>query len=234
MRSSTCLSVALLLLCPFAEAREKKGPNPNLVNIHKLFIKGNNEAATEARKRLLLPRDRVTHVACFELVGNEAMADATLEISQDTAPDGAVTASGTITDRAGNLLRSDSKQGQRTNFILTNLSAAFFSANSLMYGLEDELCGVPALIELSKVRKIYVNVEMDPERLKNVSWESGCLTFVNNSVDADADFTLGGRTGRKGASIWVLFDPKNNDEIPGWETDSFQGVADLERAVGCR
>jgi hypothetical protein len=230
MRFSTFLSVALLLLCPFAQARGKKEPNPNLVNIHKLFIKGNNEAATVARKRVLIPRDQATRASCFGLVGNEAMADGTLEISQETAPDGTVTASGTLTDRAGNLLWSDSKQGHIFHLINPPISVAESATNSLMYGLEDEICGVPPLIELDKVRKICI---ASPERFKNMTSESGCLTFVNNWVDADAVFTLAGRV-QRGKSVWVLFDPKNNDEIPGWETVSFKGVADLERAVGCR
>jgi hypothetical protein len=234
MRFSTSLSVAILLLCAFAQAREKKEPNPNLVNIRELFIKGNNEAATEARKRLLVPRDKAVTVYCFGLVGNEAMADGTLEISQDTAPDGAVTVSGTITDRAGNLLWSDSKQ---SHMIPPDISAANMATYHLMYGLKDEMCGVPPLIELSNVRKIYVD-SFFREHVNNVTWESGCLRFVKILVDADAELYPASRTTRKGIPIlmWVLFDPRNDDEIPGWETEpkSFRGVADLEGAVGCR
>lgn len=54
----TLLSVVLLLLCSPGLARDKKEPNPNLANIHKVFIKGNNEAGTAARKRFLIPKDR--------------------------------------------------------------------------------------------------------------------------------------------------------------------------------
>ncbi len=234
MRLSTPISVAVLLLSALAAAREKKAPNPNLANIHKLFIKGNNEAATEARKRLLLPRDQATRVNCFGLVGNEATADGTLEISQETAPDSAVTASGTLMDRAGNLLWSNSVQGHDIFHIVGPAGSA---ANGLMSSLEDEICGVPPIIELSKVRKVYVNsIVMGREHLKNMAWQSSCLTFVEYPADADALFPFSGGIGRKGKPIWVLFDPKNNDRIPGWETgpDSFRSVADLERAVGCR
>lgn len=100
MRLSTSLSFALLLLCPFAQAREKKEPNPDLANIHKVFIKGNTEAATVARNRNILPLGpggweempaSVRRFTCFGLVRKEGSADATLEISQDTAPDGMVT-----------------------------------------------------------------------------------------------------------------------------------------------
>lgn len=103
-----------------------------------------------------------------------------------------------------------------------------------MSGLKDEICGIPPLIELSKVRKIYV---LDLGGFKNVTWKSGCLTFVENSADADAEFRPAlGKVTPNGGLVWALFDDGNNDEIPGWETDpeSFRGVADLERAVGCR
>lgn len=220
--------VALLVLCPLAPAREKKEPNPNLVNIHRVFIKGNSEAATAARKRLLTPRDRVTRIACFGLVGNAAIADGTLEISQETAPDGTVTVSGNLLDHRGNLLWSDSKPSLGRVEIITRTESA---TNNLMYGFEDEMCGVPPLIELSKVRKIYVS---SPEEFENVIWKSDCLSFVDRPIDADALFMLTGHAGRKAKAIRALFDPKNNDYIPGWQTDSFKSVGDLERAVGCR
>jgi hypothetical protein len=221
------LVLVLLAFCWSALAREKREPNPNLANIHKVFIKGNNEAANRARKRMLIPRDRVTRVPCFGLVGNEVVADGTLEISQDTAPDGTVTVSGNLTDHQGNLLWSDSKPSLIRNDIITMAGQA---TDSLVYGLEDEMCGVAPIIELSKVRKIYVS---SPEEFKNVIWKSDCLSFVERPMDADALFMLTGHVGRKGRAIRALFDPKNNDYIPGWQTDLFQGVAELERAVGC-
>jgi hypothetical protein len=245
MRFSIFLSVALLLLCLFAQAREKKDPNPNFANIHKVFIKGNSEAATVARNRNILSLGpggweetaaSVRRFTCFGLVRNEGSADATLEISQDTAPDGMVTVSGTITDHAGNLLWSDSKHDLRPPSPSIPLPPGGVErvVNFLISGLKDGMCGVPPLIELSKVRKIYV---MDLGRFKNVTWKSGCLTFVENSVDADAEFkpAMPIRLTPKGEMVWVLFDDRNNDEIPGWETapELFGGVADLERAVGC-
>jgi hypothetical protein len=246
MRFSIFLSVAFLLSCLFAQAREKKDPNPNLANIHKVFIKGNSEAATVARNRNILPLGpggweeipaSVRRFTCFGLVRNEGSSDATLEISQDTAPDGMVTVSGTITDHAGNLLWSDSKHDLRPPSPSIPLPPGGVErvVNFLMSGLKDEICGIPQLIELSKVRKIYV---LDLGGFKNVTWKSGCLTFVESSTDADAEFkpALPTRVTSTGQLVWVLFDDKSNSEIPGWETNpqSFGGVADLEKAVGCR
>jgi hypothetical protein len=223
----TLLSVVLLLLCSPGLARDKKEPNPNLANIHKVFIKGNSEAGTAARKRFLTPKDRAMRgVACFGPVGNEALADGTLEISQDTAPDGKVTVSGTLMDRQGSMLWSDSKRSLGIGDSI--ISEAEGATAVLMSGFEDEMCGVPPLIELSKVRKIAISpyiLSVYPESFKNVTWKSGCITFVAYAVDADAllmpDIPLG----------WVLFDPKNNDKIPGWQTNSFRGIAELAYRV---
>jgi hypothetical protein len=221
----------LLLLCHSALAREKREPNPNLVNIHKVFIKGNSEVAALARKRELTPREQRVNGLCFGLVGSEAPADATLEISQDTASDGTVAASGNLTDRQGNLLWSDSKE-ERAGVIGGEviITAAENASNFLMQAFEDGMCGVPPLIELNRVRKIYVAPD---DRPKGMTLRSSCITFVERTIDADALLEFGGRFARKGGPTRVLFDPKNNDEIPGWETGSFPSVADLERALGC-
>jgi hypothetical protein len=201
-----------------------------MVNIHKVFIKGNNEAATAARNREI-PKDTDMRIACFGLVANEALADATLEISQDTAPNGRVTASGTLTDHAGNLVWSESKQSFGISH-LTGESEARDASQSLMYVFEDEMCGIPPLIELSKVRKIYVGPS-DRATFKAVNWASSCLTFVERPVQADAVFMPHGIRGLKGRQVCALFDGKNNDFIPGWETVSLKDIGSLERAVGC-
>jgi hypothetical protein len=230
MRFSISLSVALLLLYPFAQAQEKKEPNPNLVNIHKLFIKGNNEAATVARKILIerAKNDKANSAPlCFELMGNEKAADATLELSQEVTGDSsAATVSATLSDKDGNLLWSDSKEGKRSTITFGGfapLTAAESGTAKLLSGLMKETCEAGPTIELNKVRKIQVIG-------KKGTWKSDCLTFVEKYGEADALLLteIGG-----GNLIWVLSDPKNQERIPGWSSDSFPDVKKLEEAVSC-
>jgi hypothetical protein len=188
-------------------------PKPGLAGIHKVFIKGNNEAATTARDGLI-KRAESGGASCLGLLANEGTADGTLEISQETAPDGTVTVSGNLADHEGNVLWSDSKHA------LGPAGAAAF----LLVSLLNQACPPRSL---SNVRKIQV---VDPGHLKKGVWISDCLTFVEKSADADA-VLLPKESG--GKMMWALLDPRGSTWIPGWETDSFPDVKELEKAVGC-
>jgi hypothetical protein len=234
MRFSICLLVALSVLCSWAQAQEKKEASPDLANIHRVFVKGNNESATFARKTLI---ERAKNAKgnsappCFELIGNEKAADATLELSQEVTGDGsAATVSAALTDKDGNVVWSDSKEGKGSTISfagLAPLTAAESGTVLLLTGLIKEACEAGPTIELSKVRKILVT---DPGHLKKGTWKSDCLTFVERFGEADA--VLLPRNSSEGL-IWGLLDPKSKEWISGWQTDSFPGVKELEEAVGC-
>ena len=75
----------------------------------RIFVKGNNEVAVNLRRKLI-PSE------CFLVVQNPKYADAILDVEQELEASGAQGSwtsygSGTLTDKAGNLLWADSKQG---------------------------------------------------------------------------------------------------------------------------
>jgi len=188
-------------------------PKRGLASIHKVFIKGNNEAATTMRSALI-KRAESGAGSCLGLAMSEKTADGTLELSQDTASNGLRTVSGTLSDRDGNVLWSHSENAQD----------AWGAAAFLGVRLLNEICPPTSL---AKVRKIEV---VDPGHLKTGAWTSECLTFVETSAEADA-VLLPKESG--GKLIWALMDPKGSAWIPGWETDSFPDIKELEKAVGC-
>jgi hypothetical protein len=231
-----------------AGGQEANKVNPELAKIRRLFIKGNSEAATFARKSG--PNQRYGD-RCFKLVGNEKAADGTLELSQEVVRDGAAaTVSGTIMDKDGNLIWSDSEHGEGVLF-----TPAGDAAVSLMGRVIREACGPVPPIQLGKVRRIYL---IDPDHLdaadreqwgryfeasprkelrqqtkavqQTAAWKSDCLTFVRSTADADA-ILLPDNSGP--ALRWALLDWQSNSFIPGWSTDSFPDVKKLEEAVGC-
>jgi len=132
--------------------------NPRLAKIHRLFIKGNNEAAISQRKLLL---ERAKNIGtleslrglkpgalqCFALAANEKATDGVLETSQETAPDGGVTVSSTLADPEGNVLWSDSeldaKRPDYLNFIPQ--SQAGLAARTLMVRLMKQACSAEVM-----------------------------------------------------------------------------------------
>ena len=123
----TLMIVGLMFTAPTV-ARKRKA-DPALRDIHNLFVKGNNEAATNLRKVLAGHTSKLDNFmsghgsqgGCFTLVGNADAADAVLEVSQERTSGGIESAagtndattvvSGTLTDKQGNLVWSESKQG---------------------------------------------------------------------------------------------------------------------------
>jgi hypothetical protein len=94
----------------------------SITDVRTIFISGNNEAAANARNDLLKIASEHPDNACFRLSGVPKLADATLDISERDTAGGSggifggtnletTVASGTLTDAAGDLLWSNSKQG---------------------------------------------------------------------------------------------------------------------------
>lgn len=108
----------------FASLHHHKAQVDTTLNaIHKVYVKGNNEAAIDIRREMLWAANKYGDDACFAVVGNEKAADAVLEVSEQEhsstrtelngatdAPISTMVATGTLTDVKGNLLWSDSKQ----------------------------------------------------------------------------------------------------------------------------
>lgn len=109
------LCATILLVSGALLAGKKKGPDPALGNIHKLFVKGNNEAAADMRKILTGQTGRMDNLMSghgsqgggFTLDGNEADVDAVLEVGQEMTRGGlegmTAVVSGPLTDKQGNL-----------------------------------------------------------------------------------------------------------------------------------
>lgn len=94
----------------------------SITDVRTILIDGNNEAASNARNDLLKIASKHPNRACFKPVGIRKAADAILEIAESDTAGGSggifggtnletTVASGTLTDAAGDLLWSNSKQG---------------------------------------------------------------------------------------------------------------------------
>lgn len=113
-----CVSLAIPVM-----ARKKKAVDPEVEKIHKLFVKGNNEAAANMRKILAGKTRKLDNVmsgsgnqgGCFQLVGKESDAEGVLEVNEQMTAGGlegrTTVVSGALTDKEGNVVWSDSKQG---------------------------------------------------------------------------------------------------------------------------
>jgi hypothetical protein len=105
--------VLALTLVAVGTGSSTKKVNPTLASIHSVFVKGNNEAASNLRNKMM--KEAEGGKACFAVVGREGDADAVLEVNQEMTGHGmegnTVVVSGTMTAKDGTLLWSDSKQG---------------------------------------------------------------------------------------------------------------------------
>jgi hypothetical protein len=128
MKKQFVLVIACISLAAPAWARRHK-EDPAVAVIHKLYVKGNNEAASNMRKILGGKTGRLDNLmsghgnqgGCFQLVGNETAADGVLEVAEERTSGGveklfgsnnaSTVVSATLSDRQGNLVWSDSKQG---------------------------------------------------------------------------------------------------------------------------
>lgn len=122
----------LIPVIAFASFHHHKAQvDPALNAIHKVYVKGNNEAAIDIRKEMLWAANKYGDDSCFAVVGNDKAADAVLEVSEQEhsstrtelngatdAPISTMVATGTLTDAKGNLLWSDSKQDDNGPFPL--------------------------------------------------------------------------------------------------------------------
>jgi hypothetical protein len=124
MKRSALVSLVILFVCTLLVAKDQKGPDPALANFHKVFVKGNSEAAV--RVRTVLNKDTKSgksgpnKTGCLELVSNPADADGVLEIEgreeprnpSDVLPGlNSNHVSGTLTDKQGNVIWSGAKAG---------------------------------------------------------------------------------------------------------------------------
>lgn len=134
----------------FAVFHHKAKVNPALMEVHKVYIKGNNEATVDLRRDMLKTADKYGDNACFAVVGNEKAADAILEVNEHEASGGlnpmiglgggakmTTVATGTLSDSKGNLLWSDSKQGGAGMIH----SGAGSAAQNLLRSLYHQACG---------------------------------------------------------------------------------------------
>lgn len=129
MKNQIILLVACLSLAVPAVARKHQKEDPAVAAIHKLYVKGNNEAASNMRKILMGRTGKMNNLmsghgdqgGCFQIVGNESVADGTLEVAEERTSGGlegffgtnnaSTVVSATLSDKQGNLVWSDSKQG---------------------------------------------------------------------------------------------------------------------------
>lgn len=91
-----------------SQAAKNKAPNPDLANVHSIFIEGNNEAAIRARKFF------TDHESCFTLTSDKNAADGILSIEQESNVQSmvwgnATRVNGGLTTKDGKLVWSDTK-----------------------------------------------------------------------------------------------------------------------------
>jgi hypothetical protein len=125
------LTVTLIAM---GTAFSTKKANPALASVHGVFVKGNNEAASNLRNKMM--KEAEEGKGCFTVVGREGDADAVLEVNQEMTGHGmegnTVVVSGTMTAKDGKLLWSDSKQGA-SGMVHTGAGNA---AQNLLYSLQ--------------------------------------------------------------------------------------------------
>ncbi|MHB8303838.1 MAG: hypothetical protein ACYDC6_13530 [Acidobacteriaceae bacterium] len=191
----------------------------SIVDVRTVFIDGNNEAASNARTDILKIASKHPNRACFRPVGIRKAADAILEITESDTAGGSggifggtnletTVASGTLTDAAGDLLWSDSKQGFQGTFHTGAgdagkklLWSLFLSSGCTVGGLrhssatmEAEPNATPAAHpqSITWIRKIYVTgskeraIKTAPKYLKGFT----CLTPVSTPEESDAIVVL--------------------------------------------
>lgn len=91
-----------------SQAAKNKAPNPDLANVHSIFIEGNNEAAIKARKFF------TDHESCITLTSDKNAADGILSMDQESNVRSMVWGNGTrvnggLTTKDGKLVWSDTK-----------------------------------------------------------------------------------------------------------------------------
>lgn len=181
-------------------------------DVHTILIEGNNEAASNARNDLLKIASKYSKRACFTLTGVRQSADAILEISESDTAGGSggifggtnletTVASGTLTDAAGDLLWSNSKQGMQGIFHTGAGDAAqnllmplYIAAGCDSYGLRQKSesaasQAAPANTQnITWVRKLYLTgskeraIKSAPRYLKRFT----CLQPVKTPEEAQA------------------------------------------------
>jgi len=110
-----------------ASRHHKEKVNPALSAIHKVYVKGNNEAAVNVRQEMVRAAGKYGSDACLAIAGSEKAADAVLEVGEqehqstvsgglgsDTSSSTVSTmiVSGTLTDHQGSLLWADSERDE--------------------------------------------------------------------------------------------------------------------------
>lgn len=138
------LFVTVALLAAAAAGQTKPNPLTGLAAVHSIFVKGNSESATWIRRELVrqakvFPKHH--REICLSLADNPKKADAVLDINEafkaaGILSDPGVTASGTLTDAAGDLLWSDAKGGS-SGFIHSGAGGA---SQFLLLSLEKRVC----------------------------------------------------------------------------------------------
>ncbi|MGO8818291.1 MAG: hypothetical protein ACLQVG_26910 [Terriglobia bacterium] len=121
MKRSALVLFAISFVCTSSMGKDQKGPDPALANIHKVFVKGNSEAAVRVRMVLnRVGKSGPNKSGCLELVSNAADADGVLEIEERAEPRNpndvlpglnSNHVSGTLTDKQGNVIWSGVKAG---------------------------------------------------------------------------------------------------------------------------
>lgn len=138
----------LLSANAFTTPRHHKGKiDPALAKIHKIYVKGNNEVAVDLRQDIIKDHQKYGANACFAAVGNAKLADGVLEVSshEETATlsslmggsGGAMAATGTLSDKQGNLIWSQSAHGHNGIARLSAKGAAW----GILQHLYEQACG---------------------------------------------------------------------------------------------
>ena len=94
----------------------------SISDVRSIFISGNNEATADARRNLLKIQSKSPDHACFHISGVRAAADAVLDLNESDTSGGSggifggnghetTVVSGSLTNKNGDLLWSDAKQG---------------------------------------------------------------------------------------------------------------------------
>jgi hypothetical protein len=188
----------------------------SITDVRTILIDGNNEAASNARNDLLKIASKHPNRACFKPVGVRRAADAILEIAESDTAGGSggifggtnletTVASGTLTDAAGDLLWSNSKQGVQGVFhtgagdaaqmlLLPLYIAAGCDRNGLRQTSESPTSeAAPATPQsITWVRKLYLTgskeraIKGGKKQLETFT----CIETVGDPAEADAIVVL--------------------------------------------
>jgi hypothetical protein len=109
--------IALAGLALPAQAHKKEA-DPSVAAVGTIYVDGDSEVSTAVRRKLIAIAEKEENGACFQVAGNPDKADAVLKIGQNETTGGfwgngrtTTVATGNLTNKDGDLIWSDSKQG---------------------------------------------------------------------------------------------------------------------------